>query len=73
MLRLDEFLQVTEAAAFLGVSPNTVRNWGQAGKIPEFRHPINNYRLYKRKDLATLLESIAPAQQAVRRRKPVPR
>ena len=56
MLRLDEFLTVKEAAEFLGVSPNTVRNWGREDKIPEHRHPINNYRLYRRQDLEALLK-----------------
>jgi MerR family copper efflux transcriptional regulator len=56
MLRLDEFLTVKEAAEFLGVSPNTVRNWGREDKLPEHRHPINNYRLYRRQDLEGLLK-----------------
>src|SRR4051812_50215949 len=48
MERLDGYLKVGEAAEFLGVSPNTLRNWGREEKIPEFRHPVNNYRLYRR-------------------------
>ena len=44
-------LTVKQAAVILGVAPNTIRSWGAAGKIPEYRHPINNYRLYKRKEL----------------------
>lgn len=58
MLRLDEFLTVKEAAEFLGVSPNTIRNWGREAKIPEHRHPINNYRLYRREDLECLLKPL---------------
>lgn len=58
MLRLDEFLTVKEAAEFLGVSPNTIRNWGREAKIPEHRHPINNYRLYRRDDLEGLLKQL---------------
>ena len=58
MLRLDEFLTVKEAAEFLGVSPNTIRNWGREAKIPEHRHPINNYRLYRRQDLEGLLKQL---------------
>lgn len=58
MLRLDEFLTVKEAAEFLGVSPNTIRNWGREAKIPEHRHPINNYRLYRRDDLEALLKPV---------------
>jgi excisionase family DNA binding protein len=55
MVRLDDFLTVKEAAAFLGVSANTIRNWGRNSKITEHRHPINNYRLYKRLDLERVL------------------
>ena len=58
MHRLDEFLTVKEAAEFLGVAPNTIRNWGREGKIPEHRHPINNYRLYRREDLESLLKKL---------------
>ena len=36
MLRTQGYLRVKEAAKLLGVSPNTVRAWGAAGKIPEF-------------------------------------
>ena len=42
----------------LGLSPNTVRKWGALGKIPEFGHPVNNYRLYKRTDLERLLRQL---------------
>ena len=42
-------------ADYLGVSRNTLRNWGRDGRIKEHRHPINNYRLYKRDDLDRLL------------------
>jgi excisionase family DNA binding protein len=55
MLRKKGFLRVKEAAEVLGVSPNTVRSWGAQGKIPEYRHPLNNYRLYKRSELDKLL------------------
>jgi hypothetical protein len=29
--------------------------WGAAGKIPEYRHPVNNYRLYKRTELERIM------------------
>jgi DNA-binding transcriptional MerR regulator len=58
MDRLSGYLRIQEAAAFLGVSPNTLRNWGREDKIPEFRHPVNNYRLYRRGDLEELLRRI---------------
>ncbi|AMV19852.1 MerR family DNA-binding transcriptional regulator [Planctomyces sp. SH-PL14] len=55
MERLDGYLRIKDAAAFLGVSPNTLRNWGRDGKVPEHRHPVNNYRLYKETELSRLL------------------
>ncbi|XZE56637.1 MerR family transcriptional regulator [Planctomycetaceae bacterium SH139] len=57
MNRLNEFLRVSEAAEYLGVSPNTLRNWENAGKIVAHRHPVNGYRLFKQEELDVLLES----------------
>ena len=58
MPKLQEYMTIKDAAAFLGVTPNTLRNWGEAGKITEYRHPINNYRLYKPEDLERLLADV---------------
>ncbi len=58
MLQSEGFLGVKEAAALLGVSPNTVRSWGSEGKIPEYRHPVNNYRLYKSVELERILKDL---------------
>jgi excisionase family DNA binding protein len=55
MDKLDGYIRIKEAAEFLGVSANTLRNWGRDGKITEHRHPVNNYRLYKKSDLTRLL------------------
>ena len=75
MLRHEGFIRVKEAAQLLGVSPNTVRSWGAEGKITEFRHPANNYRLYKRKDLEGLVRRVEQSARvagssAKRNRKP---
>ena len=68
MLERKGFLSVKEAATLLGVSPNTVRAWGAEGKIPEYRHPVNNYRLYKRVELERILKKLeqsrSPATQS---------
>jgi excisionase family DNA binding protein len=45
------YVTVKEAAAFLGVSEVTLRRWDRAGKLRAQRHPMNDYRLYARKDL----------------------
>ncbi|MCB9951393.1 MAG: helix-turn-helix domain-containing protein [Planctomycetaceae bacterium] len=55
MDNLRDFLRISEAAEYLGVSPNTLRNWENAGKIAAHRHPVNGYRLFKKEDLDALL------------------
>ena len=72
MAKLDSFLTVREAAEYLGVSPNTIRNWGRDGKIKEHRHPINNYRLFKAVDLDKLLKK-ANQPASAKRTKTKPR
>ena len=59
MEKLSDYVRVTEAADYLGVSPNTLRNWVNAGKISAVRHPVNAYRLFKREDLDALLKKVA--------------
>jgi len=54
----DRFLTVREAADILAVAPNTVRAWGAAGKLTEYRHPVNNYRLFKLKEVEKLCRVI---------------
>jgi excisionase family DNA binding protein len=58
MEKLDGFLRIKDAAKYLGVSPNTLRNWGRSQKLTEHRHPVNNYRLYRESDLAKLLKRL---------------
>ena len=69
MERLDGYLRIREAAEFLGVSPNTLRNWGCEDKIPEFRHPVNNYRLYRRTDLEAVLRQVSRLGRAAGKRR----
>ena len=63
MDKLSDFLRISEAAAYLGVSPNTLRNWVNAGKIVAIRHPVNDYRLFKREALDTVLRQVAMASK----------
>jgi len=58
MIMRETFVRVQEAAEILGIVPNTVLKWGAAGKIPEYRHPANGYRLYKRVELTAFLRRI---------------
>ena len=57
--KLSDYLKTAEAAEFLGVSQNTLRNWTKLGKIPVQVNPLNNYRLFRREDLQSFLDSVA--------------
>lgn len=63
MEKLSDYLRISEAAEYLGVSPNTLRNWVNAGKVIAIRHPVNDYRLFKREDLDNLLKQVAVASK----------
>jgi len=68
MLRDKGYVRVKEAAEILGVSPNTVRAWGAAGKITEYRHPANNYRLYRQAELEKLVNRVAESAPKTKRK-----
>jgi excisionase family DNA binding protein len=57
-MKISDYLKIEEAAEFLGVSANTLRNWEKAKKIRSYRNPLSNYRLYKKEDLEKLLQDI---------------
>jgi excisionase family DNA binding protein len=56
--KLNDYLKVTEAAKYLGISSNTLRNWEASGKITVYRNPINGCRLFKPEDLDALLAQV---------------
>jgi DNA-binding transcriptional MerR regulator len=60
-MKLEGYLQIKAAAAMLGVSINTLRNWERAGKLVPIRHPMNGYRLYRTDDLERVLQAIHTA------------
>lgn len=51
----NNYLKIKEAANYLGVSRDTLRQWDAKGKLKSFRHPINGYRLYRKTGLDELL------------------
>ena len=73
MLKKAGFVGVKRAAEILGVCPNTVRSWGDSGKISEYRHPVNNYRLYKEEDLQEVISQLEATNTSSRQRRKKPR
>ena len=60
--KINDYMCVTAAAEFLGVTCNTLRNWEKAHKIKVLRNPQNKYRLYDKNDLEQLLKNIQQIQ-----------
>lgn len=58
MLSARDYVRIGDAAAMLGVTEQTLRNWDRQGHLSPFRHPINGYRLYRVSDLAQLLSEL---------------
>ncbi|GGF28835.1 excisionase family DNA-binding protein [Hymenobacter cavernae] len=52
------YMKVGEAAAYLGVSRSTLRNWDINGKLQAHRHPVSRYRIYKQSMLDDLLSKL---------------
>jgi len=57
-MKISDYLTIKEAAKFIGVCEMTLRRWDNSGKLVSKRHPLNNYRLYKRKILEKILKGI---------------
>lgn len=55
---LKYMIGIDEVARFFKVSRTTIRNWTKKGKIPSYRHPCNNRRLYKKKDIEAIKNNV---------------
>ncbi len=60
MKKFNDFFKIKDAAQFLGVTENTLRNWENKQKIKVYLHPQNGYRLYDTNDLKQLLSQFTP-------------
>lgn len=58
MLRMDAMITVKDAAALLGVSAATLRNWDKSGQLRARRHPINKYRIYSLQEVLALQKTL---------------
>ena len=70
MIEREVYLRVNEAAKLLGVCANTVRAWGAEGKIPEYRHPVNKYRLFRKSDLDEIILELERSVSVPPKRRP---
>ena len=55
---IKELMNISEAAKYMNVSVSTIRRWDDLNKLKSIRHPINNYRMYRVKDLDEILDQL---------------
>ena len=65
MAKISDYLTIGEAAEYLGVHPDSLRRWDRAKRLQPRRHPINNFRLYLKRDLDRFLAQIDDGGTAV--------
>jgi excisionase family DNA binding protein len=58
---LPELMTVKEVAAFLRVSPLTIKRWGKKGKLPAIRINSRGDRRYKREAVLWLVGEMRPS------------
>src|SRR5206468_4312134 len=57
---MKDYLSLSETADYLGKSKETLRRWDNSGKLPAFREPISQYRIYKKDQLKMFKDLIEP-------------
>jgi len=70
---MTQYLTIKEASEFLGVTPLTLRNWDNNGKLKAVRHPMSNYRIYKLEVLEKLLKEIESGSGEIKAKKRKPK
>jgi len=55
---MPQYLTIKKAAMLLHVTPLTLRNWDKNGKLKPYRHPANNYRVYRLDQIEAFLRRI---------------
>lgn len=52
---IKDYYSLSEAAEILGKSKETLRRWDKEGKLIALREPMSEYRIYKKKQIDSLL------------------
>ena len=61
--KLNEYLTVAEAAAYLGCSADTLRRYDRSNKLPARRHLASNFRIYLPSELDVFLRKVADGEK----------
>jgi DNA (cytosine-5)-methyltransferase 1 len=66
---MPNYLTIKQTAKLLHVTTLTLRNWDKAGKFKAYRHPINNYRVYKLDQVELFLRRLEATKAKKEKRK----
>lgn len=66
---MPQYLTIKKAAKLLHVTPLTLRNWDKGGKLKAYRHPVNNYRIYRLDQIEEFLRRIEGSRAKTAARK----
>ncbi len=66
---MQKYITIKNAAKLLHVTPLTLRNWDKSGKLKAYRHPANNYRIYRLDQIEAFLRRLegSRAKKSVRK------
>lgn len=64
-----KYYTIKQAAKIIGVTPLTLRNWDKSGKLKAYRHPVNNYRVYKPEQLELFLRKLEISKESKKKKK----
>ena len=64
-----KYYTIKQAAKIIGVTPLTLRNWDKNNKLKPYRHPANNYRVYKPDQLELFLRKMEISKEKKKKRK----
>lgn len=64
-----KYYTIKQAAKIIGVTPLTLRNWDKKSKLKAYRHPVNNYRVYKPDQLELFLRRMEISREGKKKRK----
>ncbi len=64
-----KYITVGKAAKLLHVTTLTLRNWDKKGQLKAYRHPINNYRVYRLDQIEEFVRRIerSRAQKSIKK------
>lgn len=64
-----KYITIKKAAKLLHVTPLTLRNWDKKGILKAYRHPVNNYRMYRLDQIEAFLRELERSKAKTSKKK----